>query len=176
MANRDSYIDRDRYGRERLVIRTSPRPTSSRARLSTRELLNAAEEREAVLMIRNEQLETQLAWAQAHERRAKEECGQLAARLQTQAEATRELRDKLNAEKEKRAELETRVRLMQRTSGEGYRQRYEALLADMENLRAALRDRDETLRLNNMRLESKTQTIVELKGHLRGLGYRVVGD
>ena len=175
MANRDRYIERDRYGNERLVIRTSPRPSSSR-RMSTRELLNAAEEREEVLIIRNEQLVNQLAWAQAEERRAKEECGQLAARLQAQAEATRQIRDQLNDEKARTAALETRVRLMQRTSGEGYRQRNEALAADMENMRAALRDRDEALRLSNIRLDNKTQTIVDLKAHLMRLGYRVVGD
>jgi hypothetical protein len=37
-----------------------------------------------------------------------------------------------------------------------------------------LRDRDELLRLNELRLEKKTQLIIDLKQHLRDLGYRVV--
>lgn len=174
MANRNSYIERDRHGRERLVIRTSPRRSSSRTRLSTRELLNEAEEREEVLRIRNEQLESQLAWSQAHERRAKEDYSQLAAQLHTQADAIRRLQDKLKDEKDKSAALDERLRLMQRTSYESYRQRCDDLLVEVESLRAALRERDEAIRLNGLRLESKTQMIIELKGHLRSLGYRVV--
>lgn len=176
MADRNAYIERDRHGRERLVITTSPRRSSSHTRLSTRELLNAAEEREEVLIIRNEQLENQLAWSQAHERRGKEECTQLAARLQAQIDATRRLQDRLKEEKDKVTDLEERIRLMQRTSYEGYRQRYEELLVETDSLRAAVRQRDELIRVNEVRLSAKTQTIIELKGHLRSLGYRVVGE
>lgn len=175
MANRNGYIERDRHGRERLVIRTSRRRSSSRTRPSTRELLNEAEEQAEVLAVRNQQLESQLAWSQAHERRAKEECSQLAAQLQTQADATRRLQDRLKDEKDRREVSEERLRLMQRTSYESYRQRYEEVLVEVDHLRALLREREETIRVNDVRLASKTQTIVELKEHLRSLGYRVVG-
>jgi hypothetical protein len=177
MTDRNAYIERDRRGQERVVITTSPRRSStSRTRLSNRELLNAAEEREEVLIIRNGQLENQLAWAQAQEQRAKEECGQLVSRLQSQVDATRRLQDRLKEEKDKVADLEERMRLMQRTSYESYRQRYEDLLLEVDDLRAALRQRDDVIRVSEVRLSNKTQTIVELKAHLRSLGYRVVGD
>lgn len=182
MANRESFIDHDRHGRERFVIRTTSRRSSSRTRPSTRELLLAAEDRimaledgTVALEDLNQQLQNQFARAQANERRAKEECEQLLARLQGQAEATRRVQDKLEEEKSRSNALEQRLRLMRRTShDETYRQRYEDALARVES-------RDEQLRLNEMRLESKTaiiveqkQVIQELKEHLRRLGYRVV--
>ena len=176
MADRNAFIERDRRGRERLVITTSSRRASSRTRLSTRELLNAAEEREEVLIIRNEQLENQLAWSQGHEQRAKEECSQLTARLQIQVDATRRLQDRLKEENDKVTDLEERIRLIQRTSYESYRQRCDDLLVEVDGLRAAVRQRDDIIHANEVRLANKTQEIIDLKAHLRILGYRVVGE
>lgn len=175
MANRNGYIERDRHGRERLIITSTQRRASSRSRLSTRELLNAAEEREDVLIIRNQQLESQLAWSQGHEQRAKSEYNQIVAQLQSQADATRRVQERLQEEKDKSTALEDRVRMMQRTSYESYRQRYEDLLLEVEDLRAGLRSKDEAIRLNGLKLEKRNQLILELKGHLMRLGFRVVG-
>lgn len=100
----------------------------------------------------------------------------MVSRLQSQVDATRRLQDRLKEEKDKVADLEERMRLMQRTSYESYRQRYEDLLLEVDDLRAALRQRDDVIRVSEVRLSNKTQTIVELKAHLRSLGYRVVGD
>jgi hypothetical protein len=183
MANRNGYIERDRHGRERVVF-TSNRRSSSRTRLSTRELLNAAEEREEVLIARNQQLEAQLSWSQTNESRIQSglqnlvnehyACRNLRAQLQAQVDATRRLQDRLKEEKDKNGALGERIRLIQRSSYESYRQRYEETLGEVEILKIGLRDRDELLRLNELRLEKKTQLIIDLKQHLRDLGYRVV--
>lgn len=181
MANRDRYIERDlRSGRERLVIRASPRRSSSRNRLSTVELLNAAEEREEVLIMRNEQLRDQLGFVQSQEQRAKEELRQVTARLQSQAEVTRELHDRLDDEKEKTAALEERLRLLQRTNRDTYRQRFEAAVNDVRALTAAVDDRDRDIRLKEAQIATKTQTIVQLRqrvheltNHLRDVGFEV---
>lgn len=182
MANRDRYIERDlRSGRERLVIRASPRRSSSRSRLSTVELLNAAEEREEVLLMRNEQLRDQLGLVQSQELRAKEEVRQVTARLQSQAGVTRELQDRLDDEKEKTAALKERLRLLQRTNRDSYQQRFEAAVNDVRILTAELEDKDRILRLNAAQIASKTSTIIQLRqrvleltDHLRRLGYEVL--
>jgi hypothetical protein len=175
MANRGGYVERDRHGRERLVVTVNPR-SSSRNRLSTRELLRAAEEREAVLTARNHHIETQLSWSQAGECRLQNECDHLAAELKTQVDVTKQLQALLSEEKDKSASLEGRLRLMQRNSHDTYRQKYEEVLAEAEDLREGLRERDEMIRLNGLRLEKKAQMVLDLKEHLRLLGYRVVVD
>ena len=175
ITNRNAYIERDRHGRERLVIPGS-RWNSSHTRLNARKLLDSTEEQEEVLINQNKQLENQLAWSQAHERRAKEEYSQLAARLEAQIDVTRRLQERLKEENNKVTDLEERIRLMHRTGYKGYRQRYEELLVEVESLRAAIRQRDELIRVNEVRLSAKTQTIIELKAHLRSLGYRVIGE
>lgn len=174
MTTRGGYVERDRHGRERLVVTVSPR-SSSRNRLSTRELI-AAEEREAVLTARNHHIETQLSWSQAAESRLQNQCDHLAAELKTQVDVTKQLQSLLNEEKDRSASLEGRLRLMQRNSHDTYRQRYEEVLAEVEDLREGLRERDEMIRLNGLRLEKKAQMVLDLKEHLRLLGYRVVVD
>ena len=64
---------------------------------------------------------------------------------------------------------------MNRTSHDTYRQKdIEDIVAEVEVMRGELWDRDERLRINNLRLENKTQKIIDLKQYLQSLGYRVV--
>jgi hypothetical protein len=119
LVDRSGTWSNDGISRDRLEI-TNPRHT-----INTRSVQDSLifREQAEMLALQNQQLESQLAWSQAQERRAKEECIQLVAQLQTQADATRRLQDRLKDEEDRREVSEERLRLMQRTSYESYRQR-----------------------------------------------------
>jgi chromosome segregation ATPase len=183
MANRSGYFERDRRGRERVVI-TDRRRSSSQTRLSTRELLNAAEEREKVLIARNANLQTRLSWSQANEYTIRNEhqtlvnehyqCRHLRAQIQTQSDAIKRLEERLEAEQDKTERLEERNRLLLRTSHESYRQRYEEKCREVASLKAGNRDRDELILLNDTRIAKRDQKIAVMTDHLRRLGFSVI--
>lgn len=99
----------------------------------------------------------------------------------------------IEAEKHEKEALEEKVRLLKRTSLEGYRQRYEEKARELEILKRQMQEAEELKRLDTLklveksqtilelkerrrldaiRLEGKTQLISDLKEHLRRLGYR----
>ncbi|PSS22099.1 hypothetical protein M430DRAFT_221113 [Amorphotheca resinae ATCC 22711] len=209
MANRTAHIERDRHGRERVVL-TNHRRSSSRTRQSSRELLDEAEKREQHLIARNQDLQAQLNWAQVNECNTRNEyhrlfarhqdlvndhcqCRDLRAQLQIQTGENRRLEGLIEAEKHEKEALEEKVRLLKRTSLEGYRQRYEEKARELEILKRQMQEAEELKRLDTLklveksqtilelkerrrldaiRLEGKTQLISDLKEHLRRLGYR----
>jgi hypothetical protein len=122
------------------------------------------------------------------------QCRDLRAQLQIQTGENRRLEGLIEAEKHEKEALEEKVRLLKRTSLEGYRQRYEEKARELEVLRRQMQEAEELKRLDTLklveksqtilelkerrrldaiRLEEKTQLISDLKEHLRRLGYRV---
>jgi hypothetical protein len=186
MASKRGFIvERDRHGRERIVLARS----SSHNRRSNRELLNEAEEREQVLIAENQALRTQLSFAQnaewnlrnlrvEHQRLADEHyhCRNLRAQLETQVREVRRIEDKLEDEEDKSERLGEKIRLMKRGSvDQGYRVRYEEKVREVELLRQRLLERDGQLRIADTRLADKNTTVLYLKNFLRERGFRVEG-
>lgn len=188
MANREYTIERDRWGRERLVRTASNREGGSHGRArSTRELLNEAEEREQVLNGEILSLQTRLSYAQRDNWQYQnivnehQHCRNLRAQLEAQIREVRRLEDLLADEedttarlKHKNEELKEKYRLMKRGSREEeFKLRYEEKLAEVEVLRRRLAEKDELLALAETRITDKNRTIVYLKNYLRNHGFHV---
>lgn len=190
MAFRRSYVERDRHGGERIVIRTRQRrsSTTSLNRESLRELLSEAEDREAALLAANERLENdirrlrrELSAVQESEweqramlvnyqalRQEHSRCGDVRRQLEHKQAELHRVSRKLEKEEEKVEKLEERVRLLRRSSGYISREQHEEKVQEVELLRARLRERDDTIL-------GKDRRILYLTGYLRSLGYRVTG-
>lgn len=188
MANREYTIERDRWGRERLVRTASNREGGSHGRArSTRELLNEAEEREQLLNGEILSLQTRLSYAQRDNWQYQnivnehQHCRNLRGQLEAQVREVRRLEDLLADEedttaglKHKNEELREKYRLMKRGSREEeFKLRYEEKLAEVEVLRRRLAEKDELLALAETRITDKNRTIVYLKNYLRNHGFHV---
>jgi predicted RNase H-like nuclease (RuvC/YqgF family) len=181
MANRAVYVERDRHGRQ-CWVRTSDRLSPSRNRLSTRELLDAAEEREMELIAGNQALQERLNRSRANEDYLRKEyhdlandhhqCRNLRAQLDAQLDENRRLRQKLQDSKDENGELKEEIRLLKRSSRD-YRQRYEEKVKDVDILRTRLLESEGLLHSNNVRLAEKDKIIADLEEFLRRRGYRV---
>lgn len=185
MAGRRAYVERDRRGRERIVVTPE--------RSSTRELLNAAEERERELTSENESLRTRNSFLQSqlweHQREHQRlrvqhqalvdehyQCRHFRGQLNAQVNAVKDLEDKLEAEEHRTRRLEQRVRMLQRgSSDQSLRARFEEALAEAETLRERLLTTNASLRNVSALLQEKDRVILYLKGYLARLGYRVEG-
>jgi hypothetical protein len=176
-----AYVERDRYGRERVVIER--RGSSSK---TTAELLDAAEEREALLIAENNALRTRLSVADRdswefrnltaeYQRLAYEhqQCRYLRAQLDAQVRETRRVEDKLDDEKAVADKLKDKVRLAKRFSHDAYRELYEEKCREVELLKRRVLERDDTIRLDEARIADKNKTILFLKNYLRDHGFRV---
>jgi len=192
MANRRGFFERDRHGRERVVLtRSGSRHRShSHQRLSTtHELLNEAEERESILIAENQSLRTQLSFAQANEwglrdlqeenRRLRDEhhgCRNMRAQLEAQVREVRRVEDKLEDAEVNNERFQEKIRLLKRgRAPEGWRERYEEKVREVEILRRRLLDKDEVVRLRDLSLLERNRTVAYLRGVLREYGIRVEG-
>ena len=118
MAPNKAYIERDRHGRERIVIEKKRRGSSTSSRPTAQELLEAAEDREAGLIAENSVLRATLSGAQRdswefrnltsdYQRLVNEhhQCQFLRAQLDAEVREIRRIEDKLDDEKDKTDKL-----------------------------------------------------------------------
>jgi predicted nucleic acid-binding Zn-ribbon protein len=186
MNKRGLYIERDRHGRERLVML----PSNDRG---IRVQLAEVEERARVLTEEIGRLRTSLsseqrnAWTMHRDKeRLQVENGNLYHEIDNEKNRARKLEDLLDAEEKRAERLEEKIRLMKRgithhgEQSDGYRRRYEEKVAEVELLRVRLRERDDLIRLNEDRLIEKdkslirkNETIAYFKSFLRSEGFRV---
>ncbi|KAF4627082.1 hypothetical protein G7Y89_g11070 [Cudoniella acicularis] len=175
MSNRrgSAYVERDRHGHERLVIRRS---SSRERRSSSRELIEA-EERYDALQAEVGRLQTRLSFEQRNawnlqrenERLSAEHynCHNIQTQLDNEIREVRRLEDLLDDEEKKSERLEEKLRLMKRgltgkrEDAEGYRLSYEQKVQEVEVLRVRLAEMDEINRLNEGRLAEKNRALVE---------------
>ena len=178
MAPKKAYIERDRHGRERIVIEKRRRGSSTSSRPSTQELLDAAEDREAALIAENNVLRATLSGAQRdswefrnltadyqHLVNEHHQCRFLRAQLDTQVRETRRIEDKLDDEKDKTEKLIHKIHTLT--------EKNDKLEDRMEVLRRKILGQDDTIRLAETRIEDKNRTIIYLKNYLRNHGFRV---
>jgi hypothetical protein len=210
MSGRRGYIERDPRGRGRIVLPRSGSYHRTRSqsydgdRRTTRELLDEAEEREAILTAEVASLQTRLSFAQRAEwqlqnlqrdhqtlRTEHGHCRNMRVQLEAQEREVGRVGDLLAEVQEKYEELKERYRLMKRgsASGEGYKIRFEEKAMEVDLLRHRISEREEALRLMEVRLVDKSNalrlaetrlvdrdsTIRYLKDYLRTHGFRV-GD
>ncbi|KAH8816448.1 hypothetical protein F5884DRAFT_747943 [Xylogone sp. PMI_703] len=183
MFRRGSFIERDRHGGERIVIRTRRRSSSSSLhhREDLRDILDAAEEREQALLSENERLENdirrlrrELEISQRNEwkadykllRQEHTRCSELKEKLESKETELVRTKLKLEKEVEKNEKLEERIRLLRRSSGFIDRDQYNEKIEEIEKLRTKLKERDE-------KIAKEERNVLYLKGYLRDLGYRV---
>lgn len=109
-------------------------------------------------------------------------CRHLQQQLEVNVREVRRLESALAKEEDandklvhKNDKLEEKIRLMKRGSREsdGLREAYEQKELEVEVLRQRLMERDETLRLAEVRIAEKNSRIVYLKEFLWTKGYRV---
>ncbi|KAL2069864.1 hypothetical protein VTL71DRAFT_14543 [Oculimacula yallundae] len=200
-SRRPYIVERDSRGRERLVLQRSsshshshPHRRSSSygdTQTTTQELLDEASSREALLAAEVSSLQTRLSIAQRdqwhlqnlrgeHQRVVNEhyQCRNLGAQLDAQVREVRRLEELLTEEEERNEKLvrreeklEEKVRLLKRGSGEGYQRRYEEKLQEVEMLRVRLLEKDEVIRLAEMRIVDRNEKIVGYKNWLRNHGF-----
>jgi DNA repair ATPase RecN len=176
MPSKKAYVERDRRGRERIVIE---RRSSSKA--TTAELLEAAEEREAILRAENNALRTRLSVADRdswefrnltaeyqHLINEHQQCTYLRGQLEAQIRETRRVEDDLDDEKDKVDKLTEKLR---RTKS--YKQKYEEKWSEAEILKRRVLERDDVIRLAETRIEDKNKLILYLKNYLRRHGFHV---
>ncbi|TVY81254.1 hypothetical protein LSUE1_G006766 [Lachnellula suecica] len=193
MPHRQAYVERDRHGRERLVLGGGRRRSSSADRISAGELLTAAQARIQTLEIELGQLQTRLSFEQSGQWNSRRERDRLTAenyqlqgQLQVQVQEVTRMEDLLFDEEERNKKLEEKYRLMKRSrsrsrSGSSeYRRAYEEKAQEVEILRVRLAEKDEILRLNEGRLAEKDRalreknvTISYFKDYLQTHGFRV---
>ncbi|KAH6667591.1 hypothetical protein B0J14DRAFT_182338 [Halenospora varia] len=183
MANKrgsgGAYIERDRHGRERLVLRRSTsRGRSSERDTTSRELIDA-EERYEALQIEVGRLQTRLSFEQRNVWNLQQEnqrlanianehhhCGRVRAELEHEIGEKHRVEDDLDDLEKKFEKLEEKYRLMKRglvhkrDDVEGYRQFYEEKVREVEILRARLAEADEVTRLHEGRIAEKDRTLL----------------
>ncbi|KAF8862153.1 hypothetical protein BDZ45DRAFT_739456 [Acephala macrosclerotiorum] len=163
--------------------------------MPVRDLLEQAETREEALAAEVRSLQSRLSLAQRsewhlqnlrieHQKVVNEHygCRHLQQQLEANVREVRRLESTLAKEEDindklvhKNEKLEEKVRLMKRGSREsdGLREAYEQKELEVEVLRQRLMERDETLRLAEVRIAEKNSRIVYLKEFLWTKGYRV---
>ena len=185
-----AYIERDRHGRERVILE---RRGSSSTKPTTNELLDAAEDREVILIAENSALRAKLSVAERdswefrnltaeyqHLVNEHQQCRYLRAQLDAQVRETRRIEDKLDDEKDKTEKLfdkadklTEKIRLMKRATYESYKEKYEEKYNEVEILKRRILERDDIIRLGETRIADKNKTIIYLKNYLRDHGFRV---
>ena len=188
MPHKKAYVERDRHGRERVVLERR-----GSAKLTTSELLNAAEEREQILIAENNTLRTRLSIAErdsyefrnltaAYQQLVHEhqQCRYLRGQLDAQVRETRIVEDQLDDEKDKKEKLydkvdklNEKIRLLKRSTYESYKDRYEENLREAEALKRRIMEQDNMVRLGEARILDKNNTILSLKSYLRRHGFHV---
>ena len=173
-----AYIERDRHGRERIVIEKKRRGSTTSSRPSTQDLLEAAEDREAALIAENSALRATLSGAQrdswefrnltvdyqnlVHEH---SQCRYLRGQLDAQVRETRRIEERLDDEKDKTEKLIDKIHKLT--------DKNEKLEDKMEVMRRQILAQDDTIRLEEARISDKNKTIIYLKKYLRDHGFRV---
>jgi iron-sulfur cluster repair protein YtfE (RIC family) len=171
------FVERDRHGRDRFVV--EKRGSSSRS--STAELLEAAEQREAILIAENGGLRTRLSVAERdswefrnltaeyqHLVNEHHQCRYLRAQLEAQVRETRRVEDKLDDEKDRVDKLTEMLNRMK-----SYKEKYEEKWKEVEILKRRILERDDMIRLAETRIEDKNKVIIYLKSYLRRHGFHV---
>jgi hypothetical protein len=156
-------------------------------------MLDAAEEREAILIAENNALRTRLSAAQrdqwefqnltiAYQNLVNDhrQCRYLRGQLDAQVMETRALEDRLDDERDKREKWERKneklkeeIHLMRRGSYESYRHKYEEKRTEVEVLKRRVLAQDDLIQLGETRIADKNKTILYLKNYLRDHGFRV---
>lgn len=188
MSRRNGYWERDSRGHERVVIINRGRSSSHSK--STRELLQEAEEREQALMSQIASLHTRLSFSERKEWNLRQEhvalvhehqsCRPLRTQLNAHINDAQRLHgillveeDKNEKLKDKIKTLEEKIRLLKRNVVPDYRGRYETAMKDLDLLTQRIGEKNDELRLKDLRIEEKGRTIVYLKDYLQRLGYTV---
>jgi len=173
-----AYIERDRHGRERIVIEKKRRGSTTSSRPSTQELLDAAQDREAALIAENNGLRATLSGAQrdswefrnltvdyqnlVHEH---SQCRYLRGQLDAQIRETRRIEDRLDDEKDKTEKLIEKIHKLT--------DKNDKLEERIEVLKRKILGQDDIIRLGETRIADKNKTIIYLKNYLRDHGFRV---
>jgi cell division protein FtsB len=185
MAPQKAYIERDRHGRQRIVIEKKRRGSATSSRPSTQDLLDAAIRREEELIIENNALRATLSGSQrdswehrnltvAYQNLVNEHnhCGYLRAQLEAQVRETQRLEDRLDDEKDKSEKLAHK--------NHSLADKIEKLEDKLHDMRSRIAERDRTIiehediiRLNETRINDKNKVIIYLKQYLRDHGFRV---
>jgi chromosome segregation ATPase len=187
------FIERDRHGRERLVLSGGERRRSSSSERGTGELLSAAHAQIESLQTQIGQLQTRLSFEQSNQWNSRRETERLTAdnfhlqgQLEVQIQEVRRLEDSLYHEEKKNDKLEEKYRNLKRNSSGSrrgsseYKRAYEEKAQEVEVLRVRLAERDDLIRLDEARIAEKNQLlrdknskIAYFKDYLRSHGFRV---
>lgn len=180
-----AFVERDRRGRERVVVERNHR--SSSCQPSNRELINELEDRNAALEtdIRVLQYQLSMAQAQAWEsrnaaaqyRQLQNEhyrCRNVRAQLAATEREVQRLDEKLDYTEDSLKKLTDKIRHYKRRSddGEAYRSRLQEALEEAGRLRRQLVEKERDLQHATRRNLEKTQVIDTLRGILRDYGLR----
>lgn len=177
MPSKKAYVERDRHGRGRIVIERR----GSSSKTTTAELLEAAEEREAILIAENNALRTRLSVADRdswefrnltaeyqHLVNEHHQCRYLRAQLDAQIRETRKVEDELDDEKDKVDKLMEKIHRIK-----SYKEKYEEKWSEAEILKRRILERDDVIRLAETRIADKNKMILYLKNYLRRHGFHV---
>ena len=124
---------------------------------------------EELLLAEIENLRRRLSFAESSEHRIQGQyqtlanehhrCRSSRAQVQALENEVRRTREKYEDEQDKVERLEGKIRLMKRTSHDGYRQRYAEKVVELEGLQRELATKDNWIRLEQERLNAKNRTI-----------------
>ena len=178
MSRRRGYWERDSSGHERVVI-VNHRRSSSQTR-SPRELLEESESREQALIAQVSSLSTRLSYSERNEWALRQQhtalvhehqtCRTLRGENDARAGHIRRLDEKLTIEedrnstlREKIRSLEREVRSLKRSVVPDYKDRYDTAMSDLDLVTQRLVEKNEELRLKDLRIEEKGRTIAYLR-------------
>jgi hypothetical protein len=192
MAGKNVFYEQTICGRQRFIRESNRHGSSKDKKITTRQLLDAAAAREADLIAENNSLQERLSVAQRDQDELQElrvqyenlqvqyhnqqnqyhtslahehhQCRYL-TELEMQEMEIRRLEDELDHEKDRRAiVLGTVENLTEELAGRA---------REMELLRRWIAEREEMIRLMEIRLAEEERRTNTLRGHLRDLGFRV---
>lgn len=186
MSRRRGYWERDSHGHERVVI-VNHRRSSSPTR-SPRELLQEAEAREQSLITQVSSLTTRLSYSERNEWALRQQhaqlvhehqnCRNIRAENDARANQIRTLdaqltneEDRNQALKDKIRSLEKDVKSLKRAIVPDYKDRYDTAMRDLDLVTEKLVEKNEELRLKDVRIDEKGRTIAYLRDYCaqRGL-------